>query len=125
VSGPTEEQASSDAQTLDVRVAGVDCDNDASRLKASLERLPGVLVVEVWASPARLRASLSIVPTKALSRAAIRGSHTTRSAKLGPGGRWRLEGIASLVEGDDFLTYLAKPYPTSKLLELLATFLDR
>ncbi|MEQ9078396.1 MAG: efflux RND transporter permease subunit, partial [Sandaracinaceae bacterium] len=57
MSGTEREQPAPDPQTLDVRVAGVDCDNDASRLKASVEGLPGVLAVEVWTSSARLRAS--------------------------------------------------------------------
>ena len=53
----------------------------------------------------------------------IRGARPALPVVLSSG--YPPESIASLVEGDEFLTYLAKPYPTSKLLELLATFLGR
>lgn len=102
MSGATEEQGGSDAQTLDVRVAGVDCDNDAARLKASVEGLTGVLSVEVWPSSARVRASFDPAttgPEELRSRLAELG-HPVAERHQGSVPPWRnLRVVMSLLSG--------------------------
>ncbi len=102
MSGTEREQPAPDPQTLDVRVAGVDCDNDASRLKASVEGLPGVLAVEVWTSSARLRASFDPAttgPEELRSRLAELG-HPVAERHQGSVPPWRnIRVVMSLLSG--------------------------
>lgn len=102
MSGTEREQPAPDPQTLDVQVAGVDCDNDASRLKASVEGLPGVLAVDVWTSSARLRASFDPAttgPEELRSRLAELG-HPVAERHQGSVPPWRnIRVVMSLLSG--------------------------
>ena len=102
VTRSTKDQDPAAAQTLDVRVAGVVCDNDAARLQISVGGLPGVLSVEVWPSSARLRASFDPATTSSeqlRSRLAELG-HPVAERHQGPVPPWRnVRVVMSLISG--------------------------
>lgn len=90
------------SETLDLQLAGVGCENDAARLKAYVEGLPGVLSVEAWPSSARFRASFDpeVISADELRSRLKELGHPVAKRRQGPVPPWRnLRVVTSLVSG--------------------------
>lgn len=78
---------------VDLRVANLDCEHDAARLRRSLEQVPGVEVLQVLPSSARVRLALDedrIARGELESRLAASGFPVTKEPmRVGPAPAWK------------------------------------
>lgn len=90
-------------KNLDLRVANLDCEHDAARLRRTMAQIPGVEVVQIMPQAARMRLQLDEAAT---SEAALRshlsenGFPISQSPKEGPAPPWRNPKVlASVASG--------------------------